>query len=126
MQNVVHNSKCDSLRDSEINESIKDHSRSSSPLSGNLNVERGPSVTSLQTHFMAEVSESEEDDVSDVESFILEQGDIDEEPGLDSSKFLLRDDVSESGIDVETQCRIEALLEASSHLFENGQLDAAG
>lgn len=64
MQNVVHNSKCDSFRDNDINDSSKDHSES--PPSGNLSVDRGPSLASLQSHFMAEISESEDDDVSEV------------------------------------------------------------
>lgn len=66
MQNVVHNSKCDSPRDSELNEVGKDHSGSSSPLSGNISVERRTSAASLGTHFMAELSESDDDDVSEV------------------------------------------------------------
>lgn len=60
-----------------------------------------------------------------VESFILEQGELDEEPGLDTSKFLLTDGVTETGIDEETQCRLEALLSAGNTFFENGQLDPA-
>lgn len=67
MQNVVHNSKCDSPRDSDLNEVGKDHSGSSSPLSGNISVERRPSVSPLR--FMAELSESDEDDVSEVSAF---------------------------------------------------------
>lgn len=65
MQNVVHNSKCDSLRDNDINDS-SDHSESSSPPIGNLSVDRGPSLASLQSHFMAEISESDDDEVSEV------------------------------------------------------------
>lgn len=58
MQNVVHNSKCD---ETDLNEV---HSGSSSPLSAkNISAERRPS---LGTHFMAELSESDEDDVSEV------------------------------------------------------------
>ncbi|GFU39754.1 ankyrin repeat and KH domain-containing protein 1 [Nephila pilipes] len=120
MQNVVYNSKCDSLRDNDINDSIHDHSGSSSSLTGNT--ERGPSLSSLQSHFMAEISESDDDDVSEVESFILEQ-DIDEDTGLDrSSKFLLAKP-SETVFDSETTCRLEALLEASNHLLENSHFD---
>lgn len=66
MQNVVHNSKCDSIRDSDLNEVGRDHSGSSSPLSGNLSVERRASIASLGTNFMAELSESDDDDVSEV------------------------------------------------------------
>lgn len=65
MQNVVHNSKCDSHRDSDLNEVSTDLSRSPSPLSGNLSVERRPSLTSLRNSFM-ELSESDDDDVSEV------------------------------------------------------------
>ncbi|XP_035225607.1 ankyrin repeat domain-containing protein 17-like, partial [Stegodyphus dumicola] len=125
MQNVAHASNCDSPRDSEINEVGKDHSGSSSPLSGNISVERGPSVASLQAHFMAELSESDDDDVSEVESFILEQGECEEDRA--SSKFLLNTsellNPSEMGFDVRTQCQLEALLEASGQFFENSQLE---
>ena len=68
MQNVVHNSKCDSLRESDLNEVGRDHSGSSSPLSGNISAERRPS---LGTNFMAELSESDDDDVSEVCLFLL-------------------------------------------------------
>lgn len=67
MQNVVHDSKCDSPRDNELNDSNKDHSEPSSPLNGNLSgIERGPSLSSLQSHFMAEISDSDDDYVSEV------------------------------------------------------------
>ncbi|GFX52347.1 ankyrin repeat domain-containing protein 17 [Trichonephila clavipes] len=123
MQNVVHNSKCDSLRDNDINDSTQDRSGSSSSLT--RNTERGPSLSSLQSHFMAEISESDDDDVSEVESFILEQ-DIDEDTGLDStSKFLLAKSTSETVFDSETTCRLEALLEASNHLLESSHFDAS-
>ncbi|CAL1272132.1 unnamed protein product [Larinioides sclopetarius] len=122
MQNVVHSSKCDSVRDKDINDSIKDHSGSSSPLTGNTIVERGPSLASLQSHFMAEISESDDDEISEVESFILEQ-DVDEDTGIDSSsKFLLAKSTSETVFN-ETACRLEALLEASNHLLESSHFD---
>ncbi|GBM44967.1 Ankyrin repeat domain-containing protein 17 [Araneus ventricosus] len=122
MQNVVHSSKCDSARDKDINDSIKDHSGSSSPLTGNTIVERGPSLASLQSHFMAEISESDDDEISEVESFILEQ-DVDEDTGIDSSsKFLLAKSTSETVFN-ETACRLEALLEASNHLLESSHFD---
>ncbi|XP_023233379.1 ankyrin repeat domain-containing protein 17-like [Centruroides sculpturatus] len=107
MQNV------DNLRVNETNEVGQDHSSSSSPIS----TERGQSLTSIQTNFMADMSESDEDDVSEVESFILDQGDLDEEPVLDTAKFLLQGDESDSpdlhNVDPETQARLEALLEAT-------------
>lgn len=68
MQNVVHNSKCDSLRESDLNEVGRDHSGSSSPLSANISAERRPS---LGTNFMAELSESDDDDVSEVGYYSL-------------------------------------------------------
>lgn len=120
MQNVVHNSKCDGVRDSELNEVGKEHSGSSSPLSGNLSVERGQSLTSLQSNFMADLSESDDDDVSEVESFILDQGDLEDDGMVADPKFLLADDVGDSGIDAETQCRLEALLQSSAYSLCRG------
>uniref|UniRef100_T1IU24 Uncharacterized protein n=1 Tax=Strigamia maritima TaxID=126957 RepID=T1IU24_STRMM len=65
---------------------------------------------------MADLSESE-DEVSEVDSFIIEQGDLYEEPVLDTSKFLLASEDNESpdlrSVDPETQARLEALLEAA-------------
>lgn len=73
MQNVVHNSKCDSLRESDLNEVGRDHSGSSSPLSANISAERRPS---LGTNFMAELSESDDDDVSEVCLYSLTQQNV--------------------------------------------------
>ncbi|GIY63342.1 ankyrin repeat and KH domain-containing protein 1 [Caerostris darwini] len=120
MQNVVHSSKRDSI-DKEIEDCIRDLSGSSSP----TNVERGPSLASLQSHFMAEISESDDDDVSEVESFILEQ-ELDDDTYLDTaSKFLLAKSTSDAELDNETNCRLEALLEASNQFIENSQFDSA-
>ncbi|XP_054710914.1 ankyrin repeat domain-containing protein 17-like [Uloborus diversus] len=124
MQNVAHNSNCDRPSDSETNEIGQDHSGSSSPLSGNINVERGPSVATLQAQYMAELSESEEDDVSDVsavDSFILEQG-VDDENDF-GNNFLLQDP-TDGRFDAETQCRLEALLEASGSILQDEQLES--
>ncbi|KAG8184304.1 hypothetical protein JTE90_008988 [Oedothorax gibbosus] len=109
MQNVVHDSKCDSPRDNDLNDSNKDHSEPSSPLNGNLSgIERGPSLSSLQSHFMAEISDSDDDYVSEVESFILEQED--QEDDIESDEPIpLVDGVD---FDLDTQYRLEALLEA--------------
>lgn len=59
-----------------------------------------------------------------VESFILEQGEFDEEPGLETAKFLLADE-QDGTFDDDTQRRIEALFSASNNFFENGQLDSS-
>ncbi|XP_013391595.1 ankyrin repeat and KH domain-containing protein 1-like [Lingula anatina] len=63
------------------------------------------------------IPDSDEDDVSEVESFILDQEFEDEEPILDASKFLLTSESMEAAdlrnVDPETQARLEALLEAA-------------
>ncbi|TGZ57880.1 Ankyrin repeat domain-containing protein 17 [Temnothorax longispinosus] len=66
----------------------------------------------LQPRFMTDSSESEEDSVSEVECFAIDQVELDEDHP-DSSKFLLTPDDPERSVDPETQARLEALLEAA-------------
>ncbi|XP_022247672.1 ankyrin repeat domain-containing protein 17-like isoform X2 [Limulus polyphemus] len=109
MQNVVQNNACGEIRDDETSEVGKVHSDSSSPLSGNLSSGRGQ-FSSLHSNFMADLSDSEDDEVSEVESFILDQADLDEEP----SKFLLPGDGVENlelhSVDPETRAELEAFF----------------
>ncbi|XP_076315719.1 ankyrin repeat and KH domain-containing protein 1-like [Tachypleus tridentatus] len=113
MQNVAQSSICSEVKD-EIKEVGKIHSDSSSPVSGNLSSERGQ-FSSLNSNFMADLSDSEDDEVSEVESFILDQADLDEEPVLDNtSKFLLPGEGTETlelhSIDPETRAELEAFF----------------
>ncbi|XP_066252742.1 ankyrin repeat domain-containing protein 17 isoform X3 [Euwallacea similis] len=61
--------------------------------------------------FMSESSESEEDSVSEVESFMIEQ-EFEDEPQAEAAKFLLGAD-EDRNVDPETQARLEALLQAA-------------
>ena len=56
-----------------------------------------------------------------VDSFILDENDIeDQEPGLETSKYLLATEADSQGIqtvDPQTQARLEALLEAAGKCY---------
>ena len=48
-----------------------------------------------------------------VESFVIDQAELDEEARLETSKFLLSPEDTDHSVDPETQARLEALLEAA-------------
>ncbi|XP_067003505.2 ankyrin repeat domain-containing protein 17 isoform X3 [Anabrus simplex] len=48
-----------------------------------------------------------------VESFVIDQAELDEETRLETSKFLLSPEDTDHSVDPETQARLEALLEAA-------------
>ncbi|XP_071573914.1 ankyrin repeat and KH domain-containing protein 1 isoform X4 [Temnothorax nylanderi] len=87
---------------------------SSTPQSSNSSPTKSETETfsELQPRFMTDSSESEEDSVSEVECFAIDQVELDEDHP-DSSKFLLTPDDPERSVDPETQARLEALLEAA-------------
>uniref|UniRef100_A0A0B7BHM0 Uncharacterized protein n=1 Tax=Arion vulgaris TaxID=1028688 RepID=A0A0B7BHM0_9EUPU len=71
----------------------------------------------VDSNFGPDMSGSDEDEASEVDSFILDENDIEEsEQGLEASKFLLAAESDGQGIqtvDPQTQARLEALLEAA-------------
>ncbi|XP_070515069.1 ankyrin repeat domain-containing protein 17 isoform X3 [Cardiocondyla obscurior] len=87
---------------------------SSTPQSSNSSPTKSETETfsELQPRFMTDSSESEEDSVSEVECFAIDQVELDEDHP-ESSKFLLTPDDPERSVDPETQARLEALLEAA-------------
>lgn len=76
-------------------------------------------MNSLHSTFMADLTESDDDEASEAESFILDPEELEQARVLDTSKFLLSS--SEGGespdlqgsVDPDTQARLEALLEAT-------------
>lgn len=58
------------------------------------------------------------DNMIQVESFVLDQAELDDEPRLENSTFLLSaTEEAERNVDPETQARLEALLEAAGKFF---------
>lgn len=53
-----------------------------------------------------------------VESFIIDRTELDEDPRLEKSKFLLSPDETDRSVDPETQARLEALLHAAGTASE--------
>ncbi|XP_078658638.1 ankyrin repeat domain-containing protein 17-like isoform X5 [Branchiostoma floridae x Branchiostoma belcheri] len=74
-------------------------------------------AAAMQDDLMADLSGSEEGEVSEVESFILDPEDLEGHPMLDTASKLLLTAASEGAdlraVDPETQARLEALLEAA-------------
>ncbi|KAL5013362.1 hypothetical protein ScPMuIL_007632 [Solemya velum] len=111
MQNVEteeHRQAANELKTIEIEQ---DNQTPSLPVSENQ-------VQSLsQTNFGPDMSGSDEGEVSEVDSFILDQDVDDGERGLEASNFLLStesiDGASLQTVDPETHARLEALLEAA-------------
>ncbi|CAL1532640.1 unnamed protein product [Lymnaea stagnalis] len=77
----------------------------------------GKTAVEPHSNFGPDMSGSDEDEASEVDSFILDENDIEEtEQGLEASKFLLAAEAEGQGIqtvDPQTQARLEALLEAA-------------
>ncbi|XP_077999520.1 ankyrin repeat domain-containing protein 17-like isoform X2 [Glandiceps talaboti] len=79
-------------------------------------LEKAQVLAALQQDFMADLSGSDEEEVSEVESFILDQEDLEGEPILDTASKLLQ--LNSTGgdlkiVDPDTQEKLEALLEAA-------------
>ncbi|XP_064457287.1 ankyrin repeat domain-containing protein 17-like isoform X2 [Ornithodoros turicata] len=113
MQNVVHANACDAVK-----EEPQEVSRGRTGTAHNFETGQRQSLNSLHSNFMADLTESDDDEASEAESFILDPEELEEEPVLDTSKFLLssggEDSPPEVGaVDPDTQARLEALLEAT-------------
>lgn len=50
-----------------------------------------------------------------MESFIIDRTELDEDPRLEKSKFLLSPEEADRSVDPETQARLEALLHAAGN-----------
>ncbi|XP_046405893.1 uncharacterized protein LOC124170897 isoform X3 [Ischnura elegans] len=116
MQNVSQSATSDSQKLGRSNVQ-HDLGKSSTPQSSNSSPTKSETETysEIQPRFMSDSSDSEEDDVSgsEVESFVIDQGELDEEARLEHSKFLLSPEDTDHSVDPETQARLEALLEAA-------------
>ncbi|GFO38862.1 ankyrin repeat and kh domain-containing protein 1, partial [Plakobranchus ocellatus] len=77
----------------------------------------GNSVVEAHSNFGPDMSGSDIDEASEVDSFALDENDIeDNDQGLEATKFLLAAEAEGQGIqtvDPQTQARLEALLEAA-------------
>ncbi|BES92174.1 multiple ankyrin repeats single kh domain [Nesidiocoris tenuis] len=115
MQNVGQDSssqvqKLDKMSAHEMGKSSTPQSSNSSPTKSDTDP-----YSEVNPRYLSDSSESEDEDVSLVESFVIDQvADLDEtEARLQSSKFLLAHEDADSSVDPETQARLEALLEAA-------------
>ncbi|XP_066594349.1 ankyrin repeat and KH domain-containing protein 1 isoform X2 [Prorops nasuta] len=115
MQNVAQGTTSDSQKHEKSTSIHHDIGKTSTPQSSNSSPTKSETETfsELQPRFMTDSSESEEDSVSEVECFAIDQVDLDEDHHLESSKFLLTSEDPERSVDPETQARLEALLEAA-------------
>uniref|UniRef100_A0A2C9KGD8 Uncharacterized protein n=1 Tax=Biomphalaria glabrata TaxID=6526 RepID=A0A2C9KGD8_BIOGL len=76
----------------------------------------GKTAAESHANFGHDTSGDDEDEASEVDSFILDENDLEGEQGLEASKFLLAAESEGQGIqtvDPQTQARLEALLEAA-------------
>ncbi|KAG8232599.1 hypothetical protein J437_LFUL010720 [Ladona fulva] len=121
MQNVSQTAASDSQKLGRSNVQ-HDLGKSSTPQSSNSSPTKSETETysELPPRFMSDSSDSEEDDVSgsEVESFVIDQNELDEEGRLDHSKFLLSPEDTDHSVDPETQARLEALLEAAGTVLK--------
>uniref|UniRef100_A0A0A9WC50 Ankyrin repeat and KH domain-containing protein 1 n=1 Tax=Lygus hesperus TaxID=30085 RepID=A0A0A9WC50_LYGHE len=115
MQNVGQESstqvqKLDKMSGHEMGKSSTPQSSNSSPTKSDTDP-----YSEINPRYLSDSSESEDEDVSLVESFVIDQvADLDEtEARIQSSKFLLAQEDADSSVDPETQARLEALLEAA-------------
>ncbi|XP_024873751.1 ankyrin repeat and KH domain-containing protein 1-like [Temnothorax curvispinosus] len=116
-QRILYVTACVTSSSSSVSSSANVHhdtGKTSTPQSSNSSPTKSETETfsELQLRFMTDSSESEEDSVSEVECFAIDQVELDEDHP-DSSKFLLTPDDLECSVDPETQARLEALLEAA-------------
>ncbi|KAL1505978.1 hypothetical protein ABEB36_005419 [Hypothenemus hampei] len=113
MQNVPQDTGVDDLKLDRVNVQHDIGNISSTPQSTNSTPTKSETETySENPRFMSEASESEEDSVSEVESFMVEQ-EFEDEPQAEAAKFLLGPDETDRNVDPETQARLEALLHAA-------------
>ncbi|XP_046672408.1 ankyrin repeat domain-containing protein 17-like isoform X4 [Homalodisca vitripennis] len=113
MQNVAQgsttdNQKLEKLSGQEVGKSSTPQSSNSSPTKSETDT-----FSELQPRFMSDSSDSEDEDVSEVESFVIDNEELVDEPSLQTSKFLLSPEDNDHSVDPETQARLEALLQAA-------------
>ncbi|XP_014270909.1 ankyrin repeat domain-containing protein 17 isoform X5 [Halyomorpha halys] len=107
--NTPDNKKLDKVNAHEIGKSSTPQSSNSSPTKSDTDP-----FSEINPRFLSDSSESEEEESSEVESFVI--GDLEEPEGrLQSSKFLLSQEDVDPTVDPETQARLEALLEAAGN-----------
>ncbi|KAF5300066.1 hypothetical protein FQA39_LY11258 [Lamprigera yunnana] len=113
MQNAAQRSATDNPKIEKVSVNHRDIGNSpSTPHSSNSSPAKSETDTySERRHFMSDTSESEEDSVSEVESFVIDQ-EFEEDPQVEAAKFLLSPEADRS-VDPETQARLEALLQAA-------------
>ncbi|KAF5307348.1 hypothetical protein FQR65_LT07065 [Abscondita terminalis] len=113
MQNAAQRSATDNPKIEKISVNHRDIGNSpSTPHSSNSSPAKSETDTySERRRYMSDNSESEEDSVSEVESFVIDQ-EFEEDPQVEAAKFLLSPDADRS-VDPETQARLEALLQAA-------------
>lgn len=114
MMQEVNVEQTNELRTIEIGQAILDESsKDISTVSSTTE----KTVVEHHSNFGPDMSGSDDDEASEVDSFILDENDIeDSEPGLEASKYLLATEADSQGIqtvDPQTQARLEALLEAA-------------
>ncbi|KAK9891834.1 hypothetical protein WA026_016633 [Henosepilachna vigintioctopunctata] len=109
MQNVSQDSSADKPKIEKVNVQY-DIRTSSTPYStSNSSPTKSETETySERRRYMSDTSESEEDSVSEVESFMIDH-EFEEDP---AAKFLLNPE-EDRAVDPETQARLEALLQAA-------------
>nr|XP_023030075.1 ankyrin repeat domain-containing protein 17-like [Leptinotarsa decemlineata] len=113
MQNVSQDSSTDNPKIDKVTVHELGNS-SSTPQSTTANSSPAKSETetySEHRRYMSETSESEEDSVSEVDSFMIDQ-EFEDDPQVEAAKFLLNPD-EDRAVDPETQARLEQLLQAA-------------
>ncbi|XP_044757341.1 ankyrin repeat and KH domain-containing protein 1 isoform X3 [Coccinella septempunctata] len=109
MQNVSQDSPVDKPTIEKVNVQYDIRTSSTPRSTSNSSLAKSETETySERRRYMSDSSESEEDSVSEVESFMIDQ-EFEEDP---AAKFLLNPD-EDRAVDPETQARLEALLQAA-------------
>ncbi|KAL3278379.1 hypothetical protein HHI36_013707 [Cryptolaemus montrouzieri] len=109
MQNVSQDSSADKPKIEKVNVQYDIRTSSTPHSTSNSSPTKSETETySERRRYMSDSSESEEDSVSEVESFMIDQ-EFEEDP---AAKFLLNPD-EDRAVDPETQARLEALLQAA-------------
>ncbi|CAG9861269.1 unnamed protein product [Phyllotreta striolata] len=114
MQNVSQESPTDNPKIDKVSVLHELGNSSSTPQSTTSNSSPAKSETetySEHRRYMSETSEEEEDSVSEVESFMIDQ-EFEDDPQVEAAKFLLNPD-EDRAVDPETQARLEQLLQAA-------------
>ncbi|XP_017781821.1 PREDICTED: ankyrin repeat domain-containing protein 17-like isoform X2 [Nicrophorus vespilloides] len=125
MQNVAQGTAADNPKIDKVNSQVvqqqhqqqrqQQQQRDNLPSTPIVNHQSSAASSPTETYsehrqFMSDTSESEEDSVSEVESFVIDQ-EYEEDPQVEAEKFLLSQE--NRSVDPETQARLEALLQAA-------------